>query len=74
METSTLQFKIGFGLAALPWLTTIVFIALKMNNKIDWSWFWVWSPLAIPGIILVAAVLLACCIYFFYRLQGKLEN
>lgn len=26
-------------------LLTIVFIALKLTNHIDWSWWWVLSPL-----------------------------
>jgi hypothetical protein len=26
-------------------LLTILFIGLKLTNHIDWSWFWVLSPL-----------------------------
>lgn len=29
-------------------LLTILFIALKLCNVIDWSWWWVLSPLWIP--------------------------
>lgn len=29
-------------------LLTIVFITLKLCNVIDWSWWWVLSPLWIP--------------------------
>ena len=32
-------------------LLTIVFIALKLTNYIDWSWWWVLSPLWIPFVI-----------------------
>lgn len=38
-------------------LLTILFIYLKLTNKIDWSWWWVLSPLWI-GLILVILVLL----------------
>jgi hypothetical protein len=39
-------------------LLTIVFIILKLIGKIDWSWFWVLSPLIISiglGIVLFVA-------------------
>lgn len=29
-------------------LLTIVFITLKLTHTIDWSWWWVLSPLWIP--------------------------
>jgi hypothetical protein len=30
-------------------LLTIVFITLKLLGKIDWSWWWVLSPIWISG-------------------------
>lgn len=49
----------GIGFAGL---LTIVFIVLKLTNYIDWSWWWVLSPLWIPLAIVVAifAVILTC--------------
>jgi hypothetical protein len=39
-------------------LLTIVFITLKLIGKIDWSWWWVLSPLlAIVAIILFLVLL-----------------
>lgn len=46
-------------------LLTIVFIVLKLTHNIDWSWWWVLSPLWIPvvfalailGIVLVVAAI-----------------
>lgn len=43
--------KIGF-----PGLLTIVFITLKLMKYIDWSWWWVLSPLWI-GFILIFLVI-----------------
>jgi hypothetical protein len=48
---------IGFGGAL-----TILFIALKLLGQIDWSWWWVLSPiwfslLSVFGILLVGLVL-----------------
>ena len=39
-------------------LLTIVFITLKLTNFIDWSWWWVLSPLWIPFAIIVLVILL----------------
>jgi hypothetical protein len=39
-------------------LLTIVFITLKLTNYIDWSWWWVLSPLWIPFVIIVLVILL----------------
>jgi len=36
-------------------LLTIVFITLKLLGKIDWSWWWVLSPLWI-GLALIALI------------------
>ena len=42
-------------------LLTIVFITLKLTNYIDWSWWWVLSPLwigfAIVGVFVVIALI-----------------
>lgn len=43
----------GIGFAGL---LTIVFITLKLLGKIDWSWWWVLSPLWIGFIIVLAIV------------------
>ena len=39
-------------------LVTIVFITLKLCKVIDWSWWWVFSPLWIPLAILFVIGLL----------------
>ena len=39
-------------------LLTILFIGLKLLNKIDWSWFWVLSPLFLPLTIIVMCVII----------------
>lgn len=45
----------GIGFAGL---LTVVFITLKLLGKINWSWWWVLSPLWIgfAVIVLIAAV------------------
>lgn len=50
-NSSSSSSGVGFG-----GLLTIVFIVLKLIGKIDWSWWWVLSPLWI-GFILAVLVL-----------------
>ena len=45
-------------------LLTIVFIALKLCNVINWSWLWVLSPLWISFILFV---LIIAAFYFLTR-------
>jgi hypothetical protein len=44
------------GSAAI--VLTIVFIVLKLTHVIDWSWWWVLSPLWISALIAVAILLI----------------
>ena len=34
-------------------LLAIVFITLKLTNYINWSWWWVLSPLWIPFVVVI---------------------
>lgn len=47
-DTSSSSRGIGF-----TGLLTIVFIALKLTGVIDWSWWWVLSPIWISFIFVV---------------------
>ena len=39
-------------------LLTIVFIVLKLTNFIDWSWWWVLSPLWIEALLILVFVII----------------
>lgn len=40
-------------------LLTVLFIALKLTNVIDWSWWWILAPLWIPvGFVLLIVIIL----------------
>jgi hypothetical protein len=42
----------GAGLS-LSGVLTVVFVVLEVTDNIDWSWWWVLSPLWIPwGVVL----------------------
>ena len=48
----------GIGITTVLFL---VFLILKLTNNIDWSWWWVTSPLWISAIL----VILIVSIYLF---------
>jgi hypothetical protein len=52
----------GFGLGTILFL---IFLVLKLTNYIDWSWWWVTSPLWIGAILVITIILLIE--YFFKR-------
>lgn len=52
----------GFG-----GLLTIVFITLKLLDKIDWSWWWVLSPIWISGGLLLIFVIFLALIHFLIK-------
>ena len=45
-------------------LLTIVFITLKLLEKITWSWWWVLSPLWISFIIFI--IVIFCILLYAY--------
>ena len=64
MSQSNTSTSSGIGFTGL---LTILFIALKLTGYIDWSWWWVLSPiwisalviLSILGVILIVALTMA---------------
>jgi hypothetical protein len=60
-------------LSIAPFLT-LFFILLKLTGLVEWSWWWVFSPLWIPvGAILlgVISILIITCGFIIYRLINK---
>ena len=55
----------GFGITLL----TIAFVVLKLCKVIDWSWWWVLSPMWIMAIITIVCIVVYV-IYLFK--QGRL--
>lgn len=48
----------------IPLLLFILFFGAKIFGKIDWSWWWVFSPLWVP----TAIALVTCIIIFILKL------
>jgi len=66
MAKSSSSSGIGFG-----GLLTIVFIVLKLTKYIDWSWWWVLSPIWIPIILFVAGFGLFMLVKSWFLNQRK---
>ena len=52
----------GFGLGTVLF---IVFLVLKLTNTIDWSWWWVTSPLWISAGLVIVVLLIILLIAMF---------
>lgn len=50
------------GGLGIPTILLVVFLVLKLTNNIDWSWWWVLSPLWIPFALLIGIVFTALLI------------
>lgn len=49
-------------------ILAILFIALKLTNYIDWSWWWVLAPLWIPlSFLALIGGIVAVCVIFLNR-------
>lgn len=64
----------GIGFDSLLLLT---FIILKLVGVINWSWWWVLSPIWIPVVLLMAVLILLFVVYRIvkhFRLKNGLRN
>ena len=48
-------------------LLTILFIGLKLGDVIDWSWWWVLSPLWLPIAVVSGIVLFSYGVIYLLR-------
>lgn len=46
----------------------LIFLVLKLTNTIDWSWWWVTSPLWIGVVIwVILSIILIICDYYIRK-------
>lgn len=67
METSNKKITIGC-MSPLTVVIFLVFFFAKIYDKIDWSWWWVFSPLWIPLAFCIGLVAIGAIIYLFIML------
>ncbi len=58
------------GIGFCGWLT-LIFITLKLTDYIDWSWWWVLSPLWITMSVIVLIVLIALITVGIFEYKKK---
>jgi hypothetical protein len=46
---------------------TIVFIILKLIGEINWSWWWVLSPLWIPIVAIITIIIVGLLFFKFWE-------
>lgn len=68
MSSSSSTNSGGVGVGTL---LTIVFVVLKLTGNIDWSWWWVLSPLWISFAIIIAVLLIVLGLISAAMLAGK---
>ena len=49
----------GFGIGTVLFL---IFLILKLTNTINWSWWWIISPLLIPIGLTISMLVVACIV------------
>jgi hypothetical protein len=52
----------------LPGVLFVVFLVLKLTGNIDWSWWWITSPIWIP-LLAAVAILITLIIVFVVMLS-----
>jgi len=55
MNRTTSSSSSGIGFASL---LTIVFITLKLTDYIDWSWWWILSPIWISLLVVIIILII----------------
>ena len=65
---SKVEVKVNPGGIGFTGLLQIVFITLKLLEKIDWSWWWILSPAIVSAIIFCMGLLLLICLEILERL------
>jgi len=63
-ENKTTGFTFNLG---LPGLVFVVFLVLKLIDKIDWSWWWVTAPLWGPVVLLFSISTLLFTVYVLIK-------
>lgn len=67
MSTNNNSSNNGIGFFGL---LTVVFITLKLTHFIDWSWWWVLSPLWMP----IALVAIVALIWFLNEIRKEYKK
>jgi len=62
MSMSKENQSVGCGVFSMSEMLFVVFLVLKLTHYIDWSWWWVTSPLWIGFALGLVLVIIICII------------
>ena len=68
MEVNSKLKNLGRKETNMWMIVLLVFIVLKLTDQIDWSWWWVLSPLWLPFAIGTSIGILVAVIFIVYKL------
>ncbi len=68
------DYKAGFISKNMAPILFLIFLVLKLTKQIDWSWWWVTSPLWIGILILLIIVVVSYISLFVIKIVKKLRN
>lgn len=54
----------GIGICTL---LTVLFVGLKLTDNIDWSWWWVLSPMWLPFVVLLFLLLVVTSLTHIFK-------
>jgi uncharacterized membrane protein len=60
-----------YGLSWIPSVLLVVFVSLKLTNVIQWSWFWVFSPV---WIVLSMIIIFGLCYMIMLQFETDEER
>lgn len=61
----------GSGGIGIVGLLTVAFVVLKLTGHIDWTWWWVLSPIWIPMGLVLAIVAVWLAVWGVYSLVTR---
>ena len=61
-DSKSVSSSAGPGLATL---LTVLFVGLRLTDQIDWSWWWVLSPIWISALLVVAFIAVSLPVFLW---------
>ncbi len=68
------DFKPGFVSKNMPLILFLIFLVLKLTKQIDWSWWWVTSPIWIIFLIALVLIVSSLVVSFVIKFLKKDGN
>jgi len=67
------KIELNFNFDCIAILLTVVFIVLKVNDLVSWSWWWVLSPIWILLIIMLGCWIAICVMRKHFHWTVKIK-